>query len=286
VTPPVFALQPGSGAELDLDSPTAHHAAGRRWRGPVALLVAVVLIGASIGAVTRTLTAGTPPPALPQAELGFAEAHLDGDTVATLRVTVHNSSAAAVTVTSFEAEGIHTERVTAAVGRQVPPHATTAILVPVSADCTRSLIFTDLNAVLHLGDGTTVRAVPDRDLASAGGLCRQLRAALPDGWWDLWSGVTVRPVGDNLELTMPALEPGASLAGVWIGQTLLAYAAAAEPVGDVYKPIQLLPPDRCIVASGDRVPTGLRILLTGEGGLRNRYVVLGPDLARWIMRRC
>jgi len=284
--PPVFAIRPEDAAELDLDSPAAVPRARRRYRGTLALLVAALLIGASLGAVTRTLTAGTPPPPLPQAILTFGGAHLDGDTVATLRVTVHNSAATAVTVTAFEADGIRTGRVTERVRTTVEPHTTAAVLVPVAADCSRTLVFTALKAQLRLADGGVVPAVPDRTLASAGGLCRQLRAALPNGWWDPWAGVTLRPVGPHLELTLPPLDPGGSVAGVWVGKTLLSYATAAEPVGNRYKPILLVQPRNCVVANGDRVPTGLNILLTGRGGLRNRYVVVGPDLARWLMQRC
>ena len=283
---PVFALRQDDGPELDLDSPAVAPGVRRRHRGLLALLVAGLLLGAGAGAVTRTLTAGTPPPPLPQANLAFAEAHLDGDTIATLRLTVHNSAATAVTVTEFEADGIRTERITAPVRRTVAPHSTAAFLVPVAADCSRTLVFKALKAQLRLSDGTAVPAVAQRTLTSAGGLCRQVRAALPDGWWDPWAGVTLRPVGEYLELTLPPLNPGASLAGVWVGKTLLAYLHAAEPVGNRYKPILLVPPRDCVIANGERLPTGVRILLTGEGGLRNRYVVIGPDLARWLLKRC
>jgi hypothetical protein len=85
---------------------------------------------------------------------------------------------------------------------------------------------------------------------------------------------------------MPPLDPGASLAGVWVGPKLLDYTEAAQPVGNTYKPILLVPPRDCVVTNGARAPTGLSILLTGRTGLRNRYVVIGPDLARWVMRRC
>ena len=283
---PVFALRQDDGPELDLDSPAVAPGGRRRHRGLLALLVAGLLLGAGAGAVTRTLTAGTPPPPLPQANLAFAEAHLDGDTIATLRLTVHNSAATAVTVTEFEADGIRTERITAPVRKTVAPDSTAAFLVPVAADCSRTLVFKALQARLRMSDGTVVPAVPERALGSAGGLCRQLRAALPDGWWDPWAGVTLRPVGGYLELTLPPLDPSASLAGVWVGKTILAYAAPAEPVGNRYKPILLVPPRDCVIANGERLPTGIRVLLTGDGGLRNRYVVIGPELARWLLQRC
>jgi hypothetical protein len=122
VTPPVFALRPDEAAELDLDSPAVVPRARRRRRGTLALFVAALLVGAGLGAVTRTLTAGTPPPPLPQANLAFGGAHLDGDTVATLRVTVHNGADTAVTVTAFEADGIRAGRVTA------PPAVTTTLV--------------------------------------------------------------------------------------------------------------------------------------------------------------
>jgi hypothetical protein len=286
MTPPVFTLNPEPGAELDLDTPVTGPRRQRRWRGPLALFVAVVLVGASAGAVTRTLTAGTPPPPPPQAELSFATAHLAGDTVASLRLTVHNFGGSAITVTALEAEGIRDGRVTAAVDGTVPAGQTAAFLVPVDADCTRSLIFTSLEAQVRLADGETVPAVPDRVLASAGGLCRQLRAALPDGWWDPLPGVTGRVVGDRLELTLPPLDPGVKLAGVWVGQTLLATESPPVLVGTSYPSIRLLPPAGCPVATGDRVPTGVKILTTGNQRLRSRYSVIGPDLARWLLRGC
>ena len=71
-----------------------------------------------------------------------------------------------------------------------------------------------------------------------------------------------------------------------MGKSLLSYAEAAEPVGNRYKPILLEQPRQCSIANGDRVPTGLNILLIGKDGLRNRYVVVGPDLARWLLQRC
>jgi hypothetical protein len=284
VTSPSLGLR--TDAELDLDSPVADRAARRRWRGPLALLVTAVLVGAAAGAVTRTLTANPPPPAPPQAELGFAEGHLDGGTVATLRLTVHNSASNPVTVTGFEADGVRAERVTQQVRRIVPGGETVMLLVPVTADCTRTLIFTPLEAVVRFADGGTVPAVPDRSLASAGGLCRQLRAELPDGWWDPWAGATARPVGDDLQVTLPPLDPGATIVGVWAGQAILSYTGPPAPAPDGSLSLVLAPPRHCVVSPGDRVPTGLRVLLTrgGENGLRMRHTPLGPEVARWLLR--
>ena len=284
MTPPIVDLR--RGAELDLDAPPATVPRGRRWRGPAVALVAALLVSAGVGATLRTLTADPPPPALPQAELAFVEAHLDGNTVATLGVTVHNAGTAPVTVTSFEAEGIRPGRLSQPLDVTVQPEGTTSVRISVTADCRRSLDASPLHARLHMTDGTTVTAVPSRELASAGGLCRQVRAALPDGWWDPWTGVSVELDGDDLRLTLPRLDPGASLAGVWVGKTLLAYAAAPEPAGGTYRPITLVPPEGCILDTESRLPTGLRILLTGRSGLRDRYVVVGPSLARWLLYHC
>jgi hypothetical protein len=285
VTPPVFDLTQRS-AELDLDVPATGYRPRRAWRVPLVAAIAALLVSAAAGAAIRTLTAGSPPLALPQAELAFVEAHLDGETVATLRVTVHNAARAPVRVTSFEAEGIRDGHLSVPVDQVVPAEGTIAVRVSVSADCSRSINAKPLRAQLRFADGGTVTAVPSRDLVSAGGLCRQVRGAMPDGWLDPWPGVTIEPAGENLVLTMPPLEPGASLAGVWVGKTLLGYARAPEPVGDSYRPIVLVPPVVCLLDEESRMPTGLRILLTGHGGLRDRYVVVGPDLARWLMRRC
>jgi hypothetical protein len=283
VTPPVTAP---TGAELDLDNPPERARPRYRWRGPLAVAVAAVLVGAAAGAAVRAATAGTPPPALPQAEISFVEAHLDGSAVVTVRLTVHNSAPAPVVVSDFVAGGVATTQVTEHVNRPVPGHGTTSILASMTADCSRTLVFTPLKAQLRLGDGAVVDAVPQRELASAGGLCRLVRSELPDGWWDPWPQVTVRPVGEYLEVTMPALDAGASLAGIFAGQTIFAYVRAPEPLGNGYKPIYLLPPKGCVLSDTRRMPTGLKFLLTGTGGLRTRYVPVGPELARWLLRRC
>jgi hypothetical protein len=288
VTPPVSALHPAPDAELDLDVAPVDPRPRGHWRAALALFLVAVLVGAASGAVLRTLTAGTPPPALPQAELGFVEGHLDGGTIATLRLTIRNGSPVPVAIDRFEAAGIRTDRVTVPVRRTVPGRGTTAMLLPVNVDCTRTLVFSALEARVILGDGTAVPAVTARRLAAAGGLCRQLRGELPEGWWDPWSGVTHRMVGDNLELTLPPVDPGVGLAGVWVGDTLLATVPPRVVlVGNRYPPFQLMPPDHCVLGDGARMPTGVRILLAGgTRGLRTRYVVIGPDLARWLLRRC
>jgi hypothetical protein len=285
VTPPIVDFT-RRGAELDLDAPATTAARRQRWRGPAVAAVAALLVSGAVGATLRTLTAAAPPPALPQAALTFVEAHLDGDTMATLGVTVHNAGQAPVTVASFEADGVRPGHLSHALGVTVPPEGTTTMRVTVVADCRRSIDVSPLRTQIRLADGTSVTAVPSHELKSAGGLCRRVRAELPDGWWDPWLGVTVEPDGENMRLTLPALDPGASLAGVWVGKTLLGYKTPPEPVGNTYRPLTLLPPSQCLLADEPRLPTGLRILLTGRSGLRDRYVVVGPSLARWLLHRC
>jgi len=286
MTPPIVDLT-RRGAELDLDSPASSGPRRQRWRGPAIATVAALLIGAGAGAALRTLTADAPPPVLPQAVLGFVEAHLDGDTVATLGVTVHNAGRAPVTVASFEADGIRAGHLSQPLHVTVPAGGTTTMRVTVAADCRKSIDATPMRAQLRMADGTTTTAVSSRQLGSAGGLCRQVRAALPDGWWDPWPGVKVEVAGDNLRLTLPPLGEGAILSGVWVGKTILTYPDPPEVVGDRYPPITLLGPTDCVLNGEPRVPTGLRILIAGTpSGLQDRYVVVGPDLARWLLRRC
>jgi hypothetical protein len=282
VTPPVIAP---TGAELDLDVPPLGARRRRRWFWPFAVVLTVVLVGAATGAALRTVTAGALPPTLPQAELGYVEAHLDGSTTATLRLTVHNPAESPVLVSDVVATGIAEGRISEPVRRTVEGGETAAVLFTVTADCNRSLTFTALDVQVRLADGTTVDAVPTRALASAGGLCRLMRAQLPDGWWDPWPEATARPVGDNLELTLPPLEPGRKLAGIWAGGTILDYGSP-ELVGTAYPAITLKPPNGCVLDQARRMPTGLKVLLTGTDGLRTRYVVVGPELARWLLRRC
>jgi len=286
MTPPIVDLT-RRGAELDLDSPASGGPRRQRWRGPAIATVAALLIGAGAGATLRTLTADAPPPVLPQAELSFVEAHLDGDTKATLGVTVHNAGRLAVTVASFEADGIHAGHVSQPLHVNVPSEGTSTVRITVDADCRKSIDATPLHAQLRMTDGTTTTAVPSRQLGSAGGLCRQVRAALPDGWWDPWPGVKVEVSGETLRLTLPPLGPGAILSGVWVGQTILTYPNPPKLVGDRYLPITFAAPGDCILDGERRLPTGLRILIAGTPtGLQDRYVVVGPDLARWLLRRC
>jgi hypothetical protein len=285
MTPPIVDLT-RRGPELDLDAPAQTAPGRRRWRGPAIAVVAALLVGAAVGATLRTLTAAPPPPALPQAELAFVEAHLDGGTMATLGVTVHNAGTAPVTVASFEADGVRPGHLSHALDVTVPAEGTTTTRVTVAADCRRSINASPLRVQLRMTDGTSVTAVPSRRLDSAGGLCRQVRAELPDGWWDPWPEVTVEPDGESMRVTLPTLEPGTKLAGVWVGRTLLGYTPAAEPVAGTNPPIMLVLPDKCVLADEPRLPTGLRILLTSRSGLRDRYVVVGPTLARWLLRRC
>ena len=286
MTPPIAGLT-RRGAELDLDAPATNAPRRQRWRAPAIAMVAALLVSAAVGATLRTITADAPPPVLPQAELAFIEAHLDGNTVATLGLTVHNGGVTPVTVASFEADGVHSGHLSRRLDVTVPAKGMTAIRVSVTADCRRSIDASPLRAQVGMADGTTVTAVPSRELGSAGGLCRQVRAALPDGWWDPWEGVTVAPDGENLRLTLPALEPGAILSGVWVGKTIFAQQSLPVLVGNRYQPITLLPPPDCILDAEPRLPTGLHILIAnGKSGLRDRYVVVGPALARWLLRRC
>ena len=283
MTPPI--VDPTRrGAELDLDAP-ASTVPRQRWRGPAIAMVAALLVGAGGGATLRTLTADPPPPVLPQVELGFVEAHLDGDTVATLGVTVHNAGRTPVTVASFEADGVHPGHLSQPLHVTVPSGGTSTMRVTVTADCRKSIDASPLAAEVRMTDGTTATAVPSRQLASAGGLCRQVRGALPDGWWDPWPGVKVEVTEAKLILTLPPLGDGANLSGVWAGKTILTYQERPELVGDRYPPITLLPPDVCLPEP--RLPTGLRILVAGTpSGLLDRYVVVGPTLARWLLRYC
>lgn len=285
MTPPIVDLT-RRGAELDLDAPAQSAPRRQRWRGPAVAVVAALLVGAAVGATLRTMTAAPPPPAIPQAELAFLEAHLDGDTMATLGVTVHNAGTAPVTVASFEADGVRPGHVSHALGVAVPPEGTTTMRVTVTADCRRSIDASPLRVQLRMTDGTSVTPVQSRQLDSAGGLCRQVRAELPDGWWDPWPEVAVVPAGESMRVTLPTLEPGTKLAGVWVGKTLLGYTPVPPPVAGAHPPIMLALPDKCVLDDEPRLPTGLRILLTSPGGLRDRYVVVGPALAHWLLSRC
>ena len=47
------------------------------------------------------------------------------------------------------ADGIRTGRVIEPVRATVAPHSTAAVLVPVAADCSRTLVFTELKARLQ-----------------------------------------------------------------------------------------------------------------------------------------
>lgn len=298
----------------DLDAPPESGPADGRGRSGLVLLLAVALAGLALGGLAGSLRAPDPAASSPPAATVTArETYLDlpastdptgptgptGVPVMVLRLQVDNPAATAIRLTRLTLDGVGRERTVLALDVPVAAGASAAVDVSVRPDCSPRRAPALLRARLTVAgsdikDLTGIAVAPSGPLSRAGGVCSLLETGLPRGWRTLLVADSARQEGADLVITVPDLS-GAGLDGSVIDNRLLPTVFVSDHL--IRSSAQVLPgeqtrltlngPPTCIAFTRTvPIPSTLRLLAQGEGGMQQRLVVVGPELTRWLRLDC
>jgi hypothetical protein len=248
------------------------------------------------GPSTAPSPSPSPSPSAPATSGSGARA---AEVVIAFRLRVDNPGSGAVQVTSLVLEGVSRTTSVLPLDLRVAGRETSTIDVTARADCSADREPATVRAWLRISgagdsDPELVRIAPSRALSRVGGLCSEVNAELPNGWRAPLQASTTRLDGLDLELTIENL-PTTRLAGllvddrllptVFVGEELVTTTARPQAGGVTQLRLQGPPP--CIQFSGSApIPSTVRLLAEGEGGIQQRLVVVGPALTRWLRLDC
>jgi hypothetical protein len=303
--------------ELDLDSPPYAAPTGGRFTAAMVLVAALGLCGLGAGTLVGSALTGSGAARYPPAAaLSTRDLYIDagspttpgasgpqlGDArvaqpVIVVRLQVDNPASAEVRTTELVLDGITRVRNTVPLNLRIPGHGSAAVDVTMHPDCVDPRPSTVVRARLSLAGSGEVTAVPVTmadGLSQPGGLCSLVEVELPHGWGSPLLARAARRQGLDLQVTLEDLS-SAELAGIMIGDQLLPTVFVGDQLltstARVHRGqptvLRLKGPPPCIQASGTGpIPTTLRLLASAGGGVQQRLVVAGPELARWLQLEC
>jgi hypothetical protein len=296
--------------DLDLDSPAAE--APPATAGAGFLLLAVLLIALAAGALLGAVLAPPVPPQYPSvARLSARDVYVDpatdasqaaregslvGRPVLIARLLVDNPGRSRAVFTALVLDGVARQRITQPLALRVAPGGSAFADVIVRPQCSGTRPSTPPAARL-LTRSEPSGSVPvslSRGLNVVGGFCTLFDTRLPNGWRFPRQALDSRLEGLDLVVTVPDLSAdglsgivvdGLLLPTVFVSDQLLSSSALLRPGENTV--LRLRGPPPCTQSDGtEPIPTTVRLLADSDGGVQQRLVIIGPELARWLRLTC